>query len=367
MKLKCFYTSDQLIQKVLILMLQDSYMKKYYGDDKPTKGLIVFNTSNKLALMKTFDEIRQKTQQSPHSIKPIIAESTDGRKPVEYIDMSKTLNELQYTASREEIRQQIGAMYGVSPMFQNDMSTGGGLNNEGLQITVTNEVIEDRQNLFNDSFLDFVFRQNLGVMDWTVTIKPDIEQDLMAEEQLSSQRIANAKAKLDLGIEGYYDKNGEFVFYESELKAPVLDSQPDMSMFGLSEEQEKVKVADVVEKAKKKTITQQATKLNSKLDEELKSILNRLDLKKKPDEETLINTITEMSQKIGDRLRRLASNVFSGIYERFAKETAKQINTTYELNDRDKETLSKMKQDLSYQESFTNMSQEFSDIFNIRV
>ena len=356
-----------LYQKILILMLQDSYMKKYYGDDKPTKGLIVFNTSNKEALMKTFDEIRQKTQQNPHSIKPIVAESSDGRKPVEYIDMAKTLNEMQFTASREELRQQIGAMYGVSPMFQNDMSTGGGLNNEGLQITVTNEVIEDRQNLFNESFIDFVFRQNLGITDWCVTIKPDIEQDLMAEEQLSSQRIANARAKLELGIEGYYDKNGEFIFYESDLKKPEVEQPTDMSMFGLSDKQDNIQVGIPINKAKKKTISEEQTKLNSKLDEELKSILSQLDLKKKPKQESIINSVTQISDKLRERLRKLASNVFNGIYERFAKDTSKQLNTKFEMTEEDKEVLSRLKKDPAYYESFSNMAQELSDVINVRI
>lgn len=339
-----------LYQKVLILMLQDSYIKKYYGDDKPTKGLLVFNTSNKAALMKTFDEIRQKTQQNPHGVKPIIAESSDGRKPVEYIDMAKTLDEMQYTGTREEIRQQIGAMYGVSNMFQNDMSGGGGLNNEGLQITVTNEVIQDRQDLFNDYFLDFVFKQNLGFDDWTVIVKPDIEQDQMAEEQLEGQKLDNVKKKLELGLEGKRDKNGEFIFKEGELK--LEEPQQDFLPFGKSE---------IVSKASDKTIDDEEKKFNSKLDDELKSILDDLDFNKIPNEKTLISKLKDITGLIDKKLRLTASNIFKGIYERFAKETSKEVGEKFVMTDKDKDVVNKLKNDPLYQKSFKGMSDDLSD------
>lgn len=351
-----------LYQKVLILMLQDSYIKKYYGDDKPTKGLLVFNTSNKQALMKTFEEIRQKTQQNPHGVKPIIAESSDGRKPVEYIDMAKTLDEMQYTGTREEIRQQIGAMYGVSNMFQNDMSQGGGLNNEGLQITVTNEVIQDRQDLFNNYFLDFVFKQNLGFYDWDVEVRPDVEQDLMAEEQLEAQRLSNVKVKLELGLEGRRDKNGEFIFREGDLK--LEEPQQDFLPFGKSSNKTIDASNGIVEKASDKAIDTEEQKFNSKLDDELKSILDDLDFNKIPEKKTLTSKLKDITDLIEKKLKRTASNIFKGIYERFAKETSKEIGEKFTMTNEDKEVVSKLKNDPLYQEAFKNMSDELSD--NVR-
>lgn len=407
-----------LYQKVLVLMLQDSYIKKYYGDDKPTKGLLVFNTSNKKALMKTFDEIRQKTQQNPHGVKPIIAESSDGRKPVEYIDMAKTLNEMQFSDQRDEYRQQVGAMYGVAPLFQNDMSTGGGLNNEGLQITVTNEVIQDRQDLFNNSFIKFIFEENLGLTDWCVTITPDIEQDLMAEEQLKAQEIANAKSKLELGLKGRMTKDGDILFDAGELeleevqgdgfvpfnlsKSTVQKAEPVPSVVitstdhghfheyikgndfteaaggdfhvhpvkgakalqGDTDHEHKILLSggqDDVAKASEKEVKQESTKLNSKLDEELKSILEDVDPKRMPSEESFLDKIGKVTSKIDKSLRRTASSVFKGIYEKFGKSTSKQVGTKFEMTQKDKDTIDEFKEDPLYKQAFANTSETMSD------
>lgn len=394
-----------LYQKVLVLMLQDSYIKKYYGDDKPTKGLLVFNTANKTALMKTFDEIRQKTQQNPHGVKPIVAESADGRKPVEYIDMSKTLNEMQFTAQRDEYRQQIGAMYGVSPMFQNDMSTGGGLNNEGLQITVTNEVIQDRQNLFNDSFVDFVFRENLGYEDWTVTIVPDVEQDLMAEEQMKAQELQNAKTKLELGLNGRQTQDGEIVFDSGELK--LEEATEPFSPFNLGKA-EQLKKAEAIDKEfagykdfddcvmqnqdkgdpeaycgaiqakvekendnikdfnkaddldNKPEIPKEAKELDNKLSEELKDIFDDLEVQGNPTEGKLLSAIGKINKKLEKQLKKVGSSVFKGIYERVAKETNKDLGQETEITDKDKDLIEKLKSDPNYNEAFTNLSDKAS-------
>lgn len=354
-------------QKTLILMFQDSYIKKYYGDDKPTKGLLVFNTQNKQALMKTFEELRLKTQKDPHGVKPIIAESNDGRKPVEYIDMGKTLNEMNYTATREEIRQQIGAMYGVSTMFMNDMSSGGGLNNEGLQITITNEVIEDRQALFNESFLKFVFEDNLGLVDWDITIKPDIEQDLMAEEQLEAQELANVETKLRLGLKGKMDDNGDFKFYGGDLQLEE-PAQDEFIPFNMGKSVSKSASTPKIEHFQKadeseKPIPADAKELDKKLNQELTKIFDELDLPKdsRPKESTLLKAVGRVSKRLEKQLRKAGASVFKGIYERIAKETSKELGVKMEMTESDKELLDTLKESDTYKEAFTNLSLANSD------
>jgi hypothetical protein len=207
-----------LYPKVLILITQDDYIRKFYGDDKPPKGFMVFNTNNKAGLAKAIDEYKQRTAMNPHAVMPIINENKEGKQMVEYIDMSRNLQEMQYTETRNEIRNQIGAVYGVSPVFQNDVSTSGGLNNEGLQITITNRAIEDLQTLFNEKILDFIFRVNLGISQWTITYNPSEEEDEVWEADLEAKELANVRAKLEMGMKGYVDENGKYTFEAGELE-----------------------------------------------------------------------------------------------------------------------------------------------------
>jgi len=93
---------------------------------------------------------------------------------------------MQFIEMRNEFRRQIGALYGVMPLFQADVSTSGGLNNEGLQITVTNEAIEDGQAVFNDDYYPWVCDQ-LGITDYHIELNPHEEQDEIHDEEVSNE------------------------------------------------------------------------------------------------------------------------------------------------------------------------------------
>ncbi len=345
--------------KLLILILQDIYIKKYYGEDKPLKGLLVFNTQDKQGLMKTFTELRAQVKKNPHSVKPIVAESDDGRKPVEYIDMAKTMDEMQFSDNRQEIRQQIGAIYGVSPMFQNDMSQGGGLNNEGLQVTVTNEVISDRQELFNNSFLRFIFTDNLGFNGWSVKCVPNVELDEMADAQLEAQQLANVKLKLELGLSGKLDENGQYIFEAGGLE--LDNSTASFSPFGLSYDETNDQDNDLGKVEKAARVPKAAKTFNNKLQAELSKVIGDLNLNKKLSKKDLLKKIDKINKKLSKKLKTVSSSVFKGIYEKSARDTNKILNEGFTFGDRDKNVLEALKQDTMYQKSFANLSAGLSD------
>ena len=65
---------------------------------------------------------------------------------------------------KEDLRDRICAYYGVSKIFMADNSTSGGLNNEGMQILVTNRAVEMAQNVYNhyeEAVLEYSYIVNL--------------------------------------------------------------------------------------------------------------------------------------------------------------------------------------------------------------
>jgi len=214
-----------LYPKVLILITQDDFVRKYYGDNKPPKGFLIFNTDNAQGLAKVMDDIRQKSKQNPHEIFPIPFQTKDGRDPVTFVDMTRSLDEMQFTETRNEFRNQIGAPYGVSPVFQNDISTSGGLNNEGLQITITNRAVEDIQTMFNQSVLPFIFEQNIGITDWIIELNPSEEEDEAFKLDLETKELANIKTRLEMGQSISQDATGKFIIEEGELKLEQTSSE----------------------------------------------------------------------------------------------------------------------------------------------
>jgi len=211
-------------QKIRTLLFQDKYIMEMYDGQRPPKAGLFFKTSNQDGLKKGWDTALQRTQENPHL--PIIMgipDSTNGQGFVEFIDFMKSLNEMQYTEARNEMRRQIGAVYGVEPIFQGDQSTSGGLNNEGLQITVTNRAVQYGQGIYNKYYLTALLNA-MGVGGWVLTLNPSEEQDEMAKLQRQNQSLANGELATKLGLEAEFDDDtGEVIIKPGILEAPTTN------------------------------------------------------------------------------------------------------------------------------------------------
>lgn len=203
-------------QKTIALLEQDKYIKDSYFLQRAPKGLLLVNTSNQNALFKAWDWLLDKLDPkrgvNPNMVYPLGIESNSQRGNVaQYINFMQSLQEMQYTESRNEFRRSIGAIYGVMPLFQADTSTSGGLNNEGLQITVTNRAVEKGQKIYNEKVLPEILRQ-YGVTEFELILLPSEEKDEMAELQREQLKIQNAQIMHSMGFEIELDEEGEFVF-----------------------------------------------------------------------------------------------------------------------------------------------------------
>ena len=218
--------------KITTLMAQDSYMNKYYTKQRPPRGMLFINTPNMESIKKAWNWMLDQFKQNPHMIPPIAIENPTGNKSgklVEFIDFMKSPEEMQFIEMRNEFRRQIGAIYGVMPLFQADLSASGGLNNEGLQITVTNRAIQDGQGVFNDGFYPWLLEQ-LEITDYTLTLEPSEEKDEMAEVQLKTAEAGYARLMQAMGFEVTLNEDEEFEFEPTET--PVQPPQQAMGGFG---------------------------------------------------------------------------------------------------------------------------------------
>lgn len=195
--------------KIKTLLFMDQYILKLYDKQRPPKGILFVQTPNQDSFEKTWEKIKQKARQDPHS--PAVmgvqgASGSGGKSFVEYIDLMKPLPELSFIESRDEMRRVVGAYYGVSPVFQNDVSMSGGLNNEGLQITVTNRAVESGQSLYNKFLLPKIL-EGLGVEGWSLTLNPSEEQDEIAKLQQQQLSLMNGLQALNIGLEAEYEED----------------------------------------------------------------------------------------------------------------------------------------------------------------
>ena len=212
-----------LKNKILAMIAQDKHIMNEYSEGKPTKKMLLFKGRNIEEVREALKEYSNAVRENPNKLHPLMMGGVEGNQQLtEVIDLVKSLDEMQATEMRNEFRNAMGAPYGVSPVYQNDVSTGGGLNNEGLQISVTNEAIESNKDCY-DQFLKHIFNVMLGVQDWEVRLYPNEEEDEAHIEDLLTKKIGNAEKILALGgdvefVPDNKDKVYSFIYKKQSLE-----------------------------------------------------------------------------------------------------------------------------------------------------
>jgi hypothetical protein len=316
--ISCYY-------KVKSLIGMDDYIQTLYVGKRPPKAGLFFKTNNLDSLEKEWNKAIQRAKENPH-MPTIMAtqDPTSGKSFVEFIDFMKPLAELQFIETREEFRRVIGAVYGVSPVFSNDVSSSGGLNNEGLQITVTNRAIEYGQAIYNKYFLKRIVNE-LGFYSATAILAPSEEQDQMARLERQSKSLANGKEALLMGLDVEYDDNqGESIIKGGKMSKDniiVQSFNPDQGNKPNELEQETNSASgspdtDNIEKGIKKSAPERVpfTALAKYLKTEINKFIVKY--KKKPTESELQELIVKLNNDLARQLKSNAGNLFRAGYIR---------------------------------------------------
>ena len=135
-------------------------------------------------------------------------ESATGRGKVEFIRFMDTLDEMQYGQARDELRTRISAFYGVSNIFMMDSGKGGGLNNEGMQILVTNRAVEFGQKIYTRDLFPRMLKE-MGVSDWQITLYPNEEEDDVTRLRRDEMEVNIAQRMMQLGFKPELKDEGE--------------------------------------------------------------------------------------------------------------------------------------------------------------
>ena len=334
-----------LYNKTMTLLNQDTYIRNYYSGDKVPKGLLIANTSNAVSFTAMWNQFLSKVRKNPHTINPIVNQTSDPSKnTLQFLSFMNNLQEMQYTEGRNEMRQQIGSLFNVSPIFQNDVSAGGGLNNEGLQITVTNRGVEIGQSIYNDKILPWIFIRNMGITDYTIKLKPSDEIDEVAEKDIRLKELQIAKATAELGIKVTMAKDGSFTYNAGEVEL----AEP----FVPFEKSEVIK-AGPIPKAEQ-------ARFQTALEKELDEIVAKLDFSKKPSESELNGIVEKLTKNLNKRLNAKSSNFVKAIYTKAKSSVEKEIGEKFAMTDKDKNIIEALKRDPLYRKSFDGVSSAMS-------
>ena len=182
------------------LTAMDNYIYLAYQKRRIPRGVLAITTDNIQSTASFWKGAEEKMERDPHYIPKVGVESSSGRGKVEFVRFMDSLDEMQYAQVRDEIRMRIAAFYGVSNVFMMDAGKSGGLNNEGMQILVTNRAVESGQKLYSRELFPRLLEQ-MGVHDWSLTLYPNEEEDEITRLRRDEQEVNIAQRMQALGFQ----------------------------------------------------------------------------------------------------------------------------------------------------------------------
>jgi len=188
-----------LWRQAMTLTAMDNYMYTAYSKRRVPRGLISITTDNLESMKSFWKGVDEKLERDPHYIPKIGIESQSGRGGVNWIKFMDTMEEMQYIAVRDEMRTRIAAFYGVSNVFMMDTGKSGGLNNEGLQILVTNRAVEFGHKVYTDHLFPRLMEE-MDIHDWKLTLYPNEEEDEVTRLRRDEMEVNIAQRMMQLGF-----------------------------------------------------------------------------------------------------------------------------------------------------------------------
>ena len=220
-----------LWRQAMTLTAMDNYMYTMYSKRRMPRGLISITTDNLESMKSFWKGVDEKLERDPHYIPKIGIESNSGRGGVNWVKFMDSLEEMQYTATRDEMRTRIAAFYGVSNVFMMDTGKSGGLNNEGLQVLVTNRAVEFGHKVYTADLFPRLLKA-MEVTDWKLTLYPSEEEDEIARLRRDEMEVNIAQRMSMLGYHAELLEEGtrdiRFVYQQPPPPPPGQPQQPPM-------------------------------------------------------------------------------------------------------------------------------------------
>ena len=186
-----------LWRQAMTLTAMDNYMYTAYSKRRIPRGILSINTDNLESMKAFWKSTDEKLERDPHYI-PKIATEGAGTGGVSWVKLMDSLEEMQYIAARDEMRQRIAAFYGVSNVFMMDTGKSGGLNNEGMQILVTNRAVEFGHKVYTEHLFPRITKE-MDITDWKLTLYPNEEEDEVTRLRRDEMEVNIAQRMMMMG------------------------------------------------------------------------------------------------------------------------------------------------------------------------
>ena len=217
-----------LWRQAMTLTAMDNYMYTAYSKRRIPRGILSINTDNLESMKAFWKSTDEKLERDPHYI-PKIATEGSGKGGVNWVKLMDSLEEMQYIAARDEMRQRIAAFYGVSNVFMMDTGKSGGLNNEGMQILVTNRAVEFGHKVYTEHLFPRIAEQ-MDITDWKLTLYPNEEEDEVTRLRRDEMEVNIAQRMLMMGYQPTLNEDANrdirFIYKQPDPAEIAAQQQP---------------------------------------------------------------------------------------------------------------------------------------------
>lgn len=184
--------------KQSILHWMDVYGAAFYdpsSDRYPNKFMVV-HTTNPETWERNFKKAEEDAKENPYSQQIMMNEYSSESASTPEVQVVDLMNDEllgQDETLKKQYKSDIRGQWDVTDVFDSELEDAGGLNNEGLQLEVTDRGIATRQHDLATGPLDELMKL-LGITDYSITFVPP--QDEQTTERLDKvtlgQEAANA-------------------------------------------------------------------------------------------------------------------------------------------------------------------------------
>tara|TARA_R100000742_G_C4276110_1_gene96973 strand:+ start:375 stop:2036 length:1662 start_codon:yes stop_codon:yes gene_type:complete len=207
---------------ITTLLAMENYVNSSYSKQRMPRGLLAVQTRNIDSMKSFWRGVKEKMEQDPHFIPVMGIEAENGKGSIEWIKFMDSLKEMDYISVKDDLRDRVSGFYGVSKVFMSDNSASGGLNNEGMQILVTNRAVEMAQTIWNNYVFPFIIKE-FGITDWELKLPPSEEEDEIAKLRLREMEVNIAGSIKNLGFEIDMDDKGRFKYSKEKPDIKATD------------------------------------------------------------------------------------------------------------------------------------------------
>jgi len=236
-----------IFEKALTLVGMDKNLYRYFYERKMPASMLMVTTDDPESLRKEREHIAAQTRMDPNYIPMVAVSARNQRGRVDMVRLFHTLNEMDYLPVRDEIRERVAAMWGVTPAWQGAPEAFGGMSTQTQQLVVMSRVVEGDQRLFHEKIFPQLL-EAFGITDYDLKLPQPEEKAENTRLSFAQQKIQIVNQFAQLGFDIKL-KEQDVDLYEAEFvvsgePVPTAKMQGEQQLMGIEQQKKQIEMEE---------------------------------------------------------------------------------------------------------------------------